>query len=82
MKHTLQVTGHSLGKFLVIWGYIGSRHRIVWLALSSELRAIMVAMSELLFVRLRWSNEFDSRRNSTSAIAPDDDIVVEPGGEE
>jgi len=54
-----------------------SRQRIVWFALSPELRAMTPAMSRSFMVRSRCKSDVDSGRNSARAIAPADVIEVE-----
>jgi hypothetical protein len=49
-----------------------SKHRMVWFALSPELRAITPAISRLLSVRSRCKRDVDSGRNSANAMAPAD----------
>lgn len=50
---------------------------MVWFALSPELSAITPAISKLLIVRSRCSNDVDSGRNSARAMAPADVICVD-----
>lgn len=62
--------GTDLAYFSSPGGIFRSKHLMMWLLFSPELRAITPARSSALFVRSRCRSDVDSGRNSASAIAP------------